>query len=899
MWRWSAVVRRIRAVLARETLEREMDEELQLHFDMEIQRLEREGMTPSDARRATVQAFGGIDHVKEAYRDARGVRPLEDLAQDLRYGVRSLLRHRIFTITAVLTFAIGLGAMTAILTLVEAAWFSWSGAFTDADRLVLVQKSWPSGNGPTTPFDLRDWQRDARSFTGLAGYLRYDARVLTADEPLMLHAAATSADLFAVLGLTPALGRFYDRREEDWGRHGVAVLSYQTWQRQFAGDPTIVGRTVTIDDAPMEIIGVAPRGAWFAARPPAFFVPLTFAPSDPRNSRNSHFINVVGRLAPGVSLDQARSDMRALAARITSANPENEGTSAAVTRLGDIVLDDVRPTLRLLLGAVLLLLVIACANVANLLLLRGATRSREIALRSALGAPAHRIVQQMLTEGVLLAFAGGIIGAACALVIVRVLGGMLPVELPRVADVGIGIDWRVGLASVGLVLISGVVCGLLPSIQLMRGAARQGSADTLREGSRSVAGGRRFTLVRSALVIGQMAVALVLLVTSGLFVRSLLRLQQQETGVRPTNVMSVRLAVPQALTLDTAAIVRFYDDVVRRVSGLPGITAAGLTSNLPLTGGGETKSFYVEGREPRSLAEVPEVVGRMESARSLEVMGATLLRGRSFAESDRANAPLVAILSERVALRFFGSEDPIGRRVSLHPPESLYPAERRRGRIWPRWTVIGVVKDVNYSSPRDEPEDAVYVHYPQGKQVWNWGPQWLVARTAGPPSASASAIRGALREGYPTLPVQDMLPLADRMDLSLRAPRFTAGLIATFALMAVLLGVVGLYGVVAYAVSQETREFGVRIALGATPGAISRHVLGRGVRLALLGIAAGMAGAFAMTKLIQAELFGISAVDPFAYVLAVLALLVLTVVASYAPARRAARIDPLLALRAD
>jgi putative ABC transport system permease protein len=899
MWHWSAIVRRFRALVTRSAVEREMDEELQLHFDMEIERLAREGLTPSEARRAAVHTFGGIDHVKEAYRDARGVRPLENLMQDLRYAIRGLRRHRVFAVTAILTFAIGLGAMTAILTLADAAWFSWSGAFPAADRLVLVQKSWPSGNGPTSPHDFRDWQHEAKSFSALAAYMRYDVRMVTDDEPVMVGVAATSAEFFSVFGLEPALGRFYVRREEDWGRHGVVVLSYQTWQRQFAADPAVVGRTVTVNDAPMEVIGVAPRGAWFASMPPAIYVPLSFAPNDPRNARHSHFVTAIGRLGPSVTLERARSDMRDLAARITSANPENQGTSAAVNRLEDVVLADVKPTLRLLLGAVVLLLVIACANVANLLLLRGATRSREIALRSALGAPARRIMQQLLTEGVLLAVAGGIIGAAFAITIVRVLGATLPVELPRVADVGIPIDWRVALGCLAIVLASGMVCGLLPSIQLMRGAARRGSANALRESSRGVAGGRRFTTVRSALVVGQMAIALVLLVTSGLFVRSLLRLQQQDAGVRPTNVMSVRLVVPHALTLDTAAIIRFYDDVVRRVVALPGVTAVGVTSNLPLTGGGETKSFYVEGREPAALADVPEVVGRMESARSLEVVGATLIRGRSFAESDAANAPFVAILSERVARRFFGSEDPIGKRISLHPPESLYPAERRRGRIWPRWTVIGVVKNVNYTSPGDEPEDAVYVHYPQGKQVWNWGPQWLVARTAGPPSASAAAIRGALRAAYPTLPVQDMLPLTDRMDLSLRAPRFTARLIATFAVMAVLLGVVGLYGVVAYAVAQETREFGVRIALGATPGAISRHVVARGTRLALLGIAAGLTTAFATTKLIQAELFGTSALDPLAYAFAVLALLVLTALASYVPARRAAKTDPLLALRAD
>jgi putative ABC transport system permease protein len=543
---------------------------------------------------------------------------------------------------------------------------------------------------------------------------------------------------------------------------------------------------------------------------------------------------------------------------------------------------------------------VACANVANLLLVRGAARHREMAVRSALGASSRRIVQQLLTEGVMLAVAGGVIGAALAVVIVKVLGGSLPLELPRVADIGIQADWRVLLVSLAIVMGSGMLCGLLPSLQLTRAAARPGTADALREGSRGVAGGKRSGLVRSGLVVGQVAVALMLLVTSGLFVRSLLRLQQQDTGVRPGNVMSVRLSLPRERTLDTAATVRFYDEVIRRVSALPGITAAGVASNLPLSGGGETKSFYIEGREPATLTQVPNVVGRMESASSLEAMGATLVSGRWFAESDRGNAPRVAIIAEGVARKFFGGEDPIGKRIALHPPEALSPANKLPpGGKWPRWTVIGVVKDVNYSSPRDEPEQAVYVHYPQGKQVWTWGPQWLVARTAGNPAASASAIRAALKAVDPTMPLGDMLPLTVRMEQSLRAPRFTAGLIATFAIVSLLLGVIGLYGVIAYTVSQETRAFGIRIALGATSGDVSRHVLSRGIRLALVGTAAGVIGTFATTKLIRAQLFGVSTLDPVAYGIAVVALLVLTVLASYVPARRAAKVDPLLALRAE
>jgi predicted permease len=901
MWSWSAVARRLRALFARARVEREMDDELQLHLELQARHHEQLGLDANEARRAAVHSFGGVDHVKEAYRDARGVRPLENIMQDIRYAVRSLIRQRVFTAAAVLTFAIGLGATTAILTLVDAAWLGWSGSYRDADRLTMVYKTFRQGQGPTSPFDLRDWRRELKSFEFFAGYQRSGARLTTASEPVIVNTVAATGTLFSVLGVSPVLGRFFGVDEEQWGRHGVAVLSYGTWKKEFAGDPGVVGRTVSLDDVPVQIIGVAPQGIWFGANPPSVFTPLSFAPDDPRNSRNSHFVFAVGRLRAGVSLDEARVEARGVADRIAAANTENVGNSIVIERLEDVVLGDVKPTLRLLLWAVLLLLVIACANVANLMLVRGASRVREIAVRSALGASIGRIAQQLLTESLVLAVAGGILGIGLATVILKVVGGALPVSLPRVAETGLTLDWRIALLSLLVVLASGIVVGLLPSLQLARGLSRRDNAGALREGSRGVAGGRRSALTRSSLVVAQVSVAMVLLVLSGLFARSLARLQREDTGVRDAgSVMSVLIPLPRQRTMDSAAHVRFFDDALRRVRDLPGVASAGVSSHLPLSGGGESKSFWVEGRAPSSRAEVASVVGRMESATSLQTIGATLVRGRWFAETDRGAAPRVAIISEGVARKHFGNLDPIGQRISLHPPEALTPQDRRPpGGQWPRWTVIGVLKDVRYASPRDEPEHAVYVHYPQGVPVWPWGPRWLVARTPGDAATAAAPIRSALRALDPTLPLGTMLPLDERMALSLRAPRFTAGLVSAFALVAVLLGSIGLYGVIAYSVSQDTRVFGVRIALGATAMDVSRHVLARGTRLAVAGVAVGLVGAFVASRWIESQLFGVAALDPFTYALAGALLFGLTLVASYIPARRAARVDPLVALRSE
>ena len=819
--------------------------------------------------------------------------------QDFRLAIRSLRRNALFSAAVILTFTIGLGATTAMLTLANTAWLGWSGAYRDADQLTMLQKRFRNGAGLTSPFDFRDWHDGLRSFESLAAYQRSGGRLATASEPAMVNTVLATGTFFQVLGVKPALGRFFTRDEEQWGRHRVIVLSHATWQNAFAGDRAIIGRLVTLDDEPFQIIGVTPKGTWFGANPPALFAPLSFAPHDSRNSRNSHFIFTIGRLRTDVGLAAARAEARVLGDRIAQDHIENEGTGIVIEPLEDVVLSDVKPTLRMVLWAVVLLLVIACANVANLMLVRGAARFREMAVRSALGASGGRILRQLLSESVVLAVAGGVLAIGLAQVILRVVGSSLPVSLPRVAESGLSIDWRIGALSLVVILASGILVGILPGLQLARGASRGGHADALREGSRGAAGGRRAAVARNSLVIAQVSMGMVLLVVAGLFTRTIIRLQRVDAGVRGSEaVLTAFLPLPTARTIDSAAHARFFDETLRRVRDVPGITAAGVSSHLPLAGGGETKSFWIEGKEPATNAEVGSVVGRMESARSRDALGLTLVRGRWFEESDRNGAPNVAVISEGVALKYFLGSDPIGQRISLHRPEALRPDATPVGG-WPRWTVVGVVRDVKYASPREEPESAVYVHYPQGLQWWNWGPRWLVVRTTVDPTEIASPIRAALRTMDPTLPLTTMLPLDERMALSLRAPKFTAGLVTVFALVAVVLGALGLYGVIAYSVSQETRALGVRLAVGATAADISRHVLARGVRLGMTGMGLGLAGAYAATRLVSSQLFGVDAVDPLTYGAAGGLLFGLTLLVSYVPARRAGRVDPLQALRSD
>ena len=896
----SAVLRRVRLLVSRRRVETEMREELDLHLEMHVRHLERQGLGSDEARRRALVEFGGLAQAMEAYRDARGVRPLEELVHDVRHALRGLRRQLTFTVAVVLTFAIGIGATTAIYSLLDATWFSWSRSFERADRLAMLYKLWPVGRGTTSPADFRDWRRELRGFEGVAGYIRGGGTLLASGEPVPISAVSISHDFFEVLGVQPALGRFFREDEEQWGRHRVVVLSHGAWQRDFDGATDVVGRAITFENEPWQIIGVAPPGAWFGPRPPALYLPMSFSPADPANARHSHFVFTVARLAPGVPLETADAELRMLAQRIALEHRENEGTSAQAVPLEEVVLGGIRPTLRILLAAAALVLLIACANIANLLLVRTMARTRELALRAALGAGAARLARQLLTESLVLAVAGGAVGILVAVALVNTVGRTIPVELPRIGDTGIPIHWRVVATASAAVLASGLACGLLPMAHAWRRFPHGISPGVLRDGGRTLTGSRRSARVRAVLVMAQVAIALVMLVSSGLLARSLVQLQRQETGIDPDGVVTLRLALPRERNLDAEGAVRFHAEVVRRVRELPGVIEAGVSSHLPLAGGGETKPFWVEGRMPPDLASVPSVVGRMESARSLPAMGVTLVSGRWFEDTDDASAPFVAIIGEAVARRFFSREDPIGRRISLFPPEALYPPDNLPpGGRWPRFVIVGVVKDVRYGDARSEIESAVYVHHPQGRRAWSWGPEWLVVRTNLPDRAAIDAIRNALRPLDATLPLTDALPLEERMAQSLRAPRFTAALVATFAAVAVVLGVIGLYGVIAHSVAQETRAIGVRLALGATPRDIARLVLRRGARLAGIGLLIGVAGAMVATRWIRSQLFEVTASDPATYAAAAVALLGLALLASWVPARRAARTDAMAVLRME
>jgi len=563
---------------------------------------------------------------------------METVLDDIRLGLRRLVKAPGFTAFVVATLGLGIGANTAAFGVVSGALSGWGRAYERADELVMVWQRKGDDRGAATPADFRDWQGRSAAFAGLAAY-RYDSVNMSGGgEAARAPAAYVSARMFGLLGVKPALGRAFLPGEEEWGRHRVVLLSQGLWRRAFGADPGVIGREVRIDGEPRQVVGVMPSGAWFSATPVELWLPLAFAPGDPTNDRNSHYLLVVGRLRGGVTLEAARADMDGLARQLEREYPQNQGLGAAVTPLAETMTGDVRPALLLLMGAVALVLLVACANLANLLLARATGRTREFALRLALGAGQGRLVRQLLTESLLLSLAGGAVGLLLASWGGDLAAAVVP-RLPRLAETGIAFDARILAFAVAVSALTGLAFGLAPALH----ASSANLAEALAEGGRGGSGGRRAGRVRSALVVSELALAALLLAGAGLMMRSFVSLQRVDPGVRDGHLLTMSLSLPESRSLDDAYLRVFFEQVIERVEALPGVEAAGVSSHRPLGGGGMSRHFAIEGAPPpRSLADVSTVSARQESARSLQALGVPLVKGRLFGEHDREGAPRVA-----------------------------------------------------------------------------------------------------------------------------------------------------------------------------------------------------------------------------------------------------------------
>ena len=809
------------------------------------------------------------------------------LWQDIRYGVRMLLKHPGFTVVAVLALALGVGANTAIFSVVNAVLLR-PLPFERPDEIVTARGRGPQSNrgGEASVIvsypDFLDWREQAQSFDRLAVYNTAATLIREGSEPEAISGAIASADLLPLLKVEPALGRNFTREEDQQQSPPVILLSYNLWQRRFGADPHIVGRQIRLSSQSATVVGVLPAGFKFPVDEGRtdYLQPVGPNIGEYFGRRSAYFLRVVGRLKPGVTRRAAETEMRAIGERLEQQYPD-EGfrLGATLVPLHEEVVGDVRPALFVLLGAVGFVLLIACANVANLLLARAASRHKEVAIRTALGAGRLRIVRQLLTESLLIALIGGATGLLLAMWGVDLLIASVPVDIPRLHEVGL--DWRVLSFTLFVSVLTGIVFGLAPALQ----ASKIELNEALKEGGRGSTEGIMRNRVRSLLVISEVALSLVLLVGAGLLIKSFMRLREVDPGFDAKNLLTTSLSPSRAKYTNAEQQTNFYREVLGRIHALPGVEAAGFVDPLPLSGNSSSVTFTIEGREvaPGKLFISNR---RMISPDYFRAMHIPLLRGRAFDERDTKQRPLVLIVNETFARRYFPGEDPIGKRVLIGAaPENPNP---------PPHEIVGVVGDVRHEGLDTEAGPEYYVSYQQTP----FRHSSLVVRTTG---SDASSVTASLRSAIKQVDQEQYIPRIEPMEQllaeSFARRRFNMMLLAVFASVALVLAAVGIYGVMSYSVTQRTQEIGIRIALGAQAGDVVRMIVRQGMTLVLAGLVLGLAGAFAVTRIMASLLFGVSPRDALTFIAVSVLLAGIALLACLIPARRATRIDPVVALK--
>ena len=799
---------------------------------------------------------------------------MDGLLTDLRYGLRVLRKSPIFTLTTIGTLALGIGANTAIYSVVDSVLIR-PLPYADPDRVVTVWEdasyvSFPR-NTPA-PANYFSWKQLNRVFTDMAATRGMSLNLTTDGPPEQVVGRGVTANFFAVLGVAPVLGRTFTEREDQTGAP-VVLISYGLWQRRYAGDPAIVGTDVMTNGSKRTIIGVMPREFVFRNRNMDFWAPIQFTPAQAA-MRNSHYLNVVARLQAAVTLERAREDMRDVAGRLAREFPDSNGRlGAVVVPIKEDVLGDTRLELIVLLGASGCVLLIACANVASLLLSRAISRRSEMAVRAALGASGRRLVRQMLAEAMLLAMAGGSIGLVIAPTGMSILAAMVPTSMPALA--ASRLDPRLLAYTAFLSIVTGVVFSIVPAIH----AARSSINDTLQRGGRAGVGSSR-AVARDALVVAQVAATLVLLVGAGLLFRTLANLREIDVGFRADHLLTLRTTLPNAKYQDGVARLAFYDRVLAGVRALPGVESTAYVSTLPFQSIGNTNSYRIEGRVP-----VPgqDSLFRACTADYLNTIGVELVEGRLLDERDGRDAPTVVVINETFARLNWPGESPLGHRVSYGATDA------------PWRTIVGVVKDVRERGYRLEMKPGTYAPYAQGLAAWF--PEHLAVRTAGDPLALAPAVRRVIADVDAEQPVAAIRTMEEIVDLDVVDRTQQTTLVGIFAGLALLLAALGLYGVLSYGVAQRSREIGLRIALGASAGVVVRMIVARGFGLTALGLTIGLGVAWAGTRTMSALLYGVGATDPLTFAGVVVLLGLVAFAACGVPALRAARIDPMEALR--
>jgi putative ABC transport system permease protein len=807
---------------------------------------------------------------------------MQTLWQDLRYGARMLLKKPGFTLTAVLTLALGIGANTAIFSVVNAVLLRPLPYPEPAALVRIYEKetdsALPSERLEVAPGNFLDWRRQSRTLVEIAAWGQADQALASQDHADSVIAAFVSFNFFSVLGVNPLRGRVFTSEEDKPDRDTVALLSYGLWQRRFGGDPNLVGQRVNLDGSQYTVIGIMPAGFQYP-RGVEIWTPLALN-ANQTQMREAHFLKVIARRRPNASLAQVRAEMETIASSLAQQYPAtNKNWTVNVVPLPEDEVGQARTTMLLLMGAVGLVLLIACANVSSLLIARGATRRTEITIRSALGASRWRIVRQLLTESVLLASLGGGLGLLLALWGTDALLALSPSEIPRMQTVKVDF-YALGFI-LAVTLLAGLIFGMLPALQ----AAQINLHESLKEGGRSASGSPTQKRIFGALVVSEIALALILLVGAGLLLNSFLRLSRVEIGIQTSNLLTVEVNLPSARYSDSedykAQRLNFYGQVIERIRALPGVTSVGAIDSLPLGGRQRGWTFRKEG-QTLAPSERPVAGFQIATTDYFRAMGMQTRRGRAFTESDRNGSPQVAIVNESFARQFYPNEDPLGQRIIIRDrPEAS--------------EIVGVVNDIRHFGPDKAPGPEMYVPYNQLVV----GAVPLVVRTKSEPEALIGAVRKEIRAVDREVAVGKVRTMTQMMSATLAERRFALLLLGGFASMALLLAAIGIYSVMAYAVTQRTREIGIRIALGARAADVLRLIIKQGLSLALIGVVIGLVGAFALTRLMKDLLFDLSATDPLTFSVIALLLTFSMLLACWIPARRATKVDPIVALRTE
>ncbi|HEV2196206.1 MAG TPA: ABC transporter permease [Candidatus Acidoferrum sp.] len=871
---------RFLAFFRRRSLDRDLDAELRSHVEMAVEQNLRQGMSPEQARRDALLNFGGLEQTKQIYRERRGLPLLDTLFQDLRFAFRMLRKSPGFTAVAVLTLALGIGTNTAIFSLVNGILLV-PLPYPRSEQLVSITGTYPKGG----VVDMRD---QMRTMDVAAYYEGHEFNLTGQGEPLRLTGTVVSAEFFSVLGARPELGRTFLPGEDIPGQDSYVILNHALWQQRFASDPTIIGRSIQLEGISRQVIGVMPPDFRFPSSKTQIWIPLR---NDPRNTIlywADDYMPVIGRLHPRVTLEQARTEVRMFQSRVGAlfpwTMPKDWNADVSVLPLRSGMVADVRLRLLMLLGAVTLVVLIACANVANLTLARSATREKEIAVRTALGAGRRRILTQLLTESVVLASLGGLLGLVLATKGFSLLKTALPADTPRLTDAHI--DWRVLVFTGGLAILTGLLSGLAPALQSSRTAA----TETLRSG------GRAGTLplsrrLRSGLVVAEIAFAVLLVTAAGLLIRSFWALSHVNPGFRSEHIFTARISPNQSFCNNPERCLTFYRTLLEQVRTSPGVDSAALVNTLPLGGRVAKRSLEVENHTPSPGQDlVPLFWLHVVTPGYFRVMGIPILSGRTFTDADASGEP-VAIIPAETARRFWPNQSAVGKHIHLVDDKS--------------WrTIIGVTGDVRaYDLQQDIPswmKGVAYVPYNSSATLEDRrmpADLTIVMRTTVDSSQMGAMLREAVAGANPEAAVSDTKTMSAVLSGAVATPRSTALLFIVFAALALTLGSIGIYGVLSFLVANRTREIGIRMALGAQRREVLWSVLKEGGQTAFLGIALGIASALAFMRVLSSELYGVSAADPLTFVAVAIIVALVAFFACFIPASRAMRVDPMVALR--